>query len=72
VLDCPFSPPLLGVASFLLEERDVERSPASTAGIPGKWLISARGLEHEAAYWLRHLVRRWVTRFGAQTPVFMP
>lgn len=31
---------------------------------PDEWLASTGDLDHEAEYWLRHLVRRWVLRFG--------
>lgn len=37
---------------------------AFDGNVPGAWLAGTTGLEHEAAYWLRHLVRRWVLRFG--------
>ena len=32
---------------------------------PAAWLAGTGDLDHEAAYWLRQLVRRWVLRFGA-------
>jgi len=31
---------------------------------PGAWLVGTGDLDDEAAYWLRHLVRRWTLRFG--------
>jgi hypothetical protein len=38
--------------------------PEFDGNIPQSWLFDARGLEHEAAYWLLRAVRRWVLRFG--------
>lgn len=34
--------------------------------IPAAWFFDTRGLEHEAGYWVRRLVRRWVARFGGK------
>jgi hypothetical protein len=40
--------------------------PAFQGNAPAAWLVDTRGLEHEAGYWLRHLVGRWVARFGGR------
>lgn len=40
--------------------------PEFHGDIPAAWFFDTRGLEHEAGYWVRRLVRRWVARFGGK------